>query len=128
ALPTMPVSGLPPLYIVLGAALGLAVVTVAVIWHQLRKSREETTSMLIEHGMTDMRIAEAEIVREIREMNEFTITDLMQKTGASKTQVWRTVHRLMEEELVEPTEQVKPPAGGDGSRGKPSVVYRYVGK
>lgn len=126
-MPTVPTAGVPPLYLMLGAALGLVVVTVAVVWHRLQKSRLETTSLLIEHGMKDMRIAEAEITREIRDMTEFTIPDLMQKTGASKTAVWRTVQRLMEKGLVQPTEQKMPPISG-GGRGKPSAVYRYVGK
>ena len=126
-MPTVPTAGIPSLYLVLGAALGLVVVTVAVVWHHLQKSRLETTSMLIEHGMKDMRIAEAEITREIRDMTEFTIPDLMQRTGASKTAVWRTVQKLMEKNLVQPTEQKMPPISG-GGRGKPSAVYRYVGK
>jgi predicted transcriptional regulator len=126
-MPTVPTAGIPSLYLVLGAALGLVMVTVGVVWYRLQRSREETTSMLIEHGMKGMRIVEAEVTREIRELGEFTITELMQRTGSSKTIVWRTVHKLMENGLVEPTEQVKPPVSGLG-RGKPSLIYKYVGK
>lgn len=84
--------------------------------------------MLIEHDPPDMKISEVEVVREIMDMGEFTILDLIQRTGASNVGVWRTVQKLIEKGLVQPTEQVKPPAGGLGSRGKPSTVYRYVGE
>jgi predicted transcriptional regulator len=119
--------GIPPPYVVLAATLGLVIATVAAVFYRLQKSREETTSLLIDHGLTDMRIAEEEIVREIRGMKEFTIPDLMQKTGAHKTMVRRTVHKLMENNLVQQTGYTKRTAGGLGGRGKPSTVYKYVG-
>lgn len=71
-----------------------------------------------------MRLQEVDIFREIREKKEFNIPELMQKTGASKTVVWRTVQKLIKKGLVKPTGEVKLPAAG---RGKPSAVYKYVG-
>lgn len=123
-LPTMPTAGEIPMWVIAAAALALVIAMTAVIWRYLRESRGETTSVLIEHGLPRMRIDEVEVVREIRGMKEFTIPDIMQRTGSSKVLVWRTVQKLMEKGLVEPTEEVKPPAAG---RGKPSMVFKYVG-
>ena len=71
-----------------------------------------------------MRIKEVEIFREIRDMKEFTIPELMRETGVSKTVAWYTVQKLMKKGLVQPTGDVKLPAA---KRGKPSTVYEYVG-
>ena len=108
------------------AVLGVAVAAAAsAAWIYLRQSRGEATSVLIEHGLSSMRIQEVDIFREIRGHKEFTIPELMRETGASKTVAWRTVQKLMEKGLVRPTGEAKPPAAG---RGKPSTVYRYVGE
>ncbi len=127
-LPTQPFGGIPPIGLVIGALVAIAAVTVGIVWYRIRQAREETTSMLIDHGMSDMRISEAEITREIREVKEFTIPDIMLRSGASKTEVWRTVQKLMKNNLVQQTDQTRPAAGGLGGRGKPSTVYRYVGE
>lgn len=52
----------------------------------------------------------------------------MKETRASKITVWRTVQKLVEQGLVQQTEQTKLAANGMGGRGKPSRVYKYVGK
>jgi hypothetical protein len=74
-----------------------------------------------------MRITEVELAREMRDMREFTISDLMRRTGAPKTLTRRTVLKLIEKGLVVDTGRFIPAAGGLGGRGKPARVYRYVG-
>jgi predicted transcriptional regulator len=62
------------------------------------------------------------------ELKEFTIPQLIKETRASKLTVWRTVQKLVEQGLVQSTEQTRLAANGLGGRGKPSRVYRYIGK
>ena len=52
----------------------------------------------------------------------------MKETRASKITVWRTVQKLVKQGLVQQTDQTKLAANGMGGRGKPSHIYKYVGK
>jgi parallel beta-helix repeat protein len=107
------------------AVVGVALVAaVSAVWVGLRRSRGKATSELIEHGLSNMRIQEIDIFREIRAQKEFTIPDIINKTGASTIVAWRTVQKLIAKGLVKPTGETRPTAAG---RGKPSIVYRYVG-
>lgn len=74
-----------------------------------------------------MTVKDVEIVGHIMELKEFTIPQLMKRTNTSKITVWRTVQKLVKQELVQPTEQTRLAANGLGGRGKPSRVYKYVG-
>jgi uncharacterized membrane protein len=118
------VEGGIPLIAVILAVLGVSAAAAASsAWIYLQRTRGEATSELIEHGLSNMKIQEVDMFRKIRSRKEFTIPELMQKTGASMTVVWRTVQKLIKKGLVQPTEGVKVPAAG---RGKPSTVYKYV--
>jgi predicted secreted protein len=119
------VEGGIPLIAVILAVLGVSAAAAASsAWIYLQRTRGEATSKLIEHGLSSMSLQEADIFREIRERKEFSISELMSQTGASKTVAWRTVQKLIKKGLVQPTEGVKVSAAG---RGKPSTVYKYVG-
>ena len=119
---TPPAEGIPigAVLAVAGAVL-VAIVSAAVL--HLRQARGDATSELIKHGLSSMSIQDADIFREIREHKEFTIPELMQKTGATKTVASYTIQKLIKKGLVKPTGEVKLPEAG---RGKPSRVYRYV--
>lgn len=88
-------------------------------WRQenshLKKIKEEMKKLELKHAT----------FREIRNRKEFTIPELMHKTGVSTLVTWRTVQKLIKKGLVRPTGKVKPAEAG---RGKPSVVYKYVGE
>lgn len=120
---TPPAEGIPIAALLAIAGLALTVFIAAVLIGH-RHARGEATSELIEHGLSSMRLQEVDIFREIRDMGEFTVPELVHKTGASNILAWRAVQKLIEKGLVQPTGDVKPPAAG---RGKPSTVYRYVG-
>jgi uncharacterized membrane protein len=122
---TPQVGGGIPLIAVILAVLGVSAAAAASsAWIYLQRTRGEATSKLIEHGLHNMSLQEADIFRVIKKQKKFTIPDLMRQTGASKTVTWRTVQKLIKKGLVQPTEDVKAPAAG---RGKPSTVYKYVG-
>ena len=112
----------------IAATIGIAmsVVTLAV-WAGYRQMWGDATSTLLEQGLNDMTVRDVEIVGYIMELGEFTISELMKMTKASKITVWRTVQKLAEKGLVQQTEKTKLAANGLGGRGKPSCVYRYVG-
>jgi hypothetical protein len=107
------------------AAISLIAVA---IWVGYRQAWGDATSTLLERGLHNMTVRDVEIVGYIMQKEEFTIPELMKLSKASKITVWRTVQRLVEQGLVEPTDQTRPAANGLGGRGKPSQVYRYVGK
>lgn len=113
----------------IAATIGIAmsVVTLAV-WAGYRHMWGGAASTLLEHGLHDMTVRDVEIVGYIMELREFTIPELMKMTKASKITVWRTVQKLLEKGLVEQAEKTKLAANGLGGRGKPSNIYRYVGK
>jgi len=119
-----PVNALP-LAATLGAGVGLLAVA---IWVGYRQAWGEATSTLLEHGLHDMTVRDVEIVGYIMERGEFTIPELMKLCNASKITVWRTVQRLVVKGLVEPTDKTRLSSNGLGGRGKPSRIYRYVGK
>ncbi len=75
-----------------------------------------------------MTVRDVEIVGYIMELGEFTLPELMRRTRASKITVWRTVQKLVEKGLVQLTEKTALTANGLGGRGKPSRIYKYVGK
>lgn len=87
--------------------------------------RGNATSKLLEEGLEGLTVRDVEIFSQIMKMGEFTIPELMRKTETSKVTTWRTVKKLVEEELVEETDEKKPPSRGLGGRGKPSKVYRF---
>jgi predicted transcriptional regulator len=113
-----------PLAAILAVAGVALLVAVSAAWVGLRKSRDEVTSELVEHGLHGMSLQEADIFRVIKERKEFTIVYLMHETGASKTIARRTIQKLIKKGLVQPTEKTIEPVAG---RGKPSTVYKYVG-
>jgi len=121
---TKPIDALP-----IAASIGIAMGVVALaVWAGYRQMWGGATSTLLEHGLHDMTVRDVEIVGHIMELKEFTIPELMKLTKTSKVTVWRTVQKLVERGLVKPTEQTKLAANGLGGRGKPSHVYKYVGK
>ncbi len=121
---TKPINALP-----IAASIGIAMGVVALaVWAGYRQMWGGATSTLLEHGLHDMTVRDVEIVGHIMELKEFTIPELMKLTKTSKVTVWRTVQKLVERGLVKPTEQTKLAANGLGGRGKPSHVYKYVGK
>jgi len=113
----------------IAASISIAVGLVAVaIWLGYRQSWGEATSTLLERGLHDMTVRDVEIVGYIMEKEKFTIPELMKLSNASKITVWRTVQKLVANGLVEETAGTKLAANGLGGRGKPSRIYRYVGK
>jgi hypothetical protein len=121
---TKPIDALP-----IAASIGIAMgVVVLAVWAGYRQMWGGATSTLLEHGLHDMTVRDVEIVGHIMELKEFTIPELMKLTKVSKITVWRTVQKLVEQGLVQLTERTKLAANGLGGRGKPSRVYRYVGK
>lgn len=121
---TKPIDALP-----IAASIGIAMgVVVLAVWAGYRQMWGGAASTLLEHGLHDMTVRDVEIVGHIMELKEFTIPELMKLTKTSKVTVWRTVQKLVERGLVRPTEQTKLAANGLGGRGKPSHVYKYVGK
>ena len=121
---TKPVNAWP---IATGIGISMGVIVFAV-WVGYQEMRGSATSTLLEHGLHDMTVRDVEIVGHIMKLEEFTIPELMKLTNASKITIWRTVQKLVEQGLVQPTDQTKLAANGRGGRGKPSRVYRYVGK
>jgi uncharacterized membrane protein len=117
-----------PIWVMAALAAALAVGLIAAVWIGLQRARGDAVSVLVNHGLNNMRIVEIEIVRVMRGAREFTIPELMRRTGASKTLAWCTVQKLMKKGLVRPTDLTRPASGGLGGRGKPSRVYRYVGE
>lgn len=114
-----------PLAATLGASVGILAVA---IWVGYRQAWGEATSTLLEHGLHDMTVRDVEIVGHIMERGEFTIPELMKLSNASKITVWRTVQRLVQKGLVVQTDKTRLSSNGLGGRGKPSRIYRYVGK
>ncbi|MGC8816955.1 MAG: MarR family transcriptional regulator [Candidatus Hadarchaeum sp.] len=114
-----------PLAATLGVGAGLLAVA---IWVGYRQAWGEAASTLIEHGLHDMTVRDVEIVGYIMERGEFTIPELMKLSSASKITVWRTVQRLVKKGLVVQTDRTRLSSNGLGGRGKPSRIYRYVGK
>lgn len=112
----------------IAASIGISMGLVALaVWVGYRRMWGDAASTLLEHGLHDMTVRDVEIVGQIMELKEFTIPQLMKETRASKPTVWRTVQKLVEQGLVQPTEQTRLAANGLGGRGKPSHVYKYVG-
>jgi predicted transcriptional regulator len=121
---TKPINAWP-----IAAGIGISMgVMVFAVWAGYREMRGSATSTLLEHGLHDMTVRDVEIVGHIMKLGEFTIPELMKLTKTSKITIWRTVQKLVEQGLVQSTEETKLAANGLGGRGKPSRVYRYVGK
>lgn len=114
-----------PIATSIGIAMG---VMVFAVWVGYQEMRGSATSTLLEHGLHDMTVRDVEIVGHIMKLEEFTIPELIKLTKTSKITIWRTVQKLVEQGLVQPTEQTRLAANGRGGRGKPSRIYRYVGK
>ena len=113
----------------IAASVGIAMgVIVFAVWVGYRQIWGEATSALLEMGLHGMTVKDVEIVGHIMELKEFTIPQLMKRTNTSKITVWRTVQKLVERGLVQPTEQTKLASNGLGGRGKPSRVYKYTGE
>jgi hypothetical protein len=121
---TNPINALP-----IAASIGIAMSLIVFgVWVGYRRLWGDATSTLVDHGLQDMTVRDVEIVGEMIEMKEFTIPELMGRTHTSKLRVWRIVQKLTQRGIVKSTEKTKPAAGGLGGRGKPSIVYEYVGK
>lgn len=109
-------------------SISIAVIISTIIGAGLLTKQElrgDAASKLLEEGLENLTVRDLEIFSQILRMGEFTIPELMQKTGTSKVTTWRTVKKLVEEGLVEETDEKKPPSKGLGGRGKPSKVYRF---
>ena len=120
---TKPIDALP-----IAASIGIVMGVVAfAVWVGYRQRWGDATSTLIEHGLHDMTVRDIEIVGRAMELKEFTVPELVKLTKASKITVWRTVQKLVEQGLVQPTKQTRLAANGLGGRGKPSIIYKYVG-
>ena len=113
----------------LSASLGIATgVIVLAVWVGYRRAWGDITTTFVEQGLHDMTLRDIEIAGYARESGEFTIPQLMKLAKASKLTVWRSIQKLIEKGLVQPTDQTRPSANGLGGRGKPSRVYRYLGR
>lgn len=88
--------------------------------------RGNATGRLLEEGLENLTIRDAEIFSHIMKMDEFTIPQLMKRTSTSKVTTWRTVKKLEDEGLVRETNRTRAPSRGLGGRGKPSKVYEYI--
>ncbi len=104
--------------VIISAILGAGLLT-------KQELRGTATSKLLEEGLEKLTVRDVEIFSQIMRMEEFTIPELMRKTETSKVTTWRTVKKLVEEGLVEETDEKKPPSRGLGGRGKPSKVYKF---
>ena len=113
-----------PISASIGVATGFMVFAV---WIGYKRMWGDAASTLLEQGLHDMTVRDVEIVGQIMDLKEFTIPELVRRTGASKITVWRTVQKLIEQGLIQPIEQTRPAANGLGGRGKPSRIYKYVG-
>jgi len=113
-----------PISASIGIAMGFMVLAV---WIGYRRMWGDAATTLLEQGLHDMTVRDVEIVGQIMDLKEFTIPELVRRTHVSKITVWRTVQKLIKQELVKPIEQTKPAANGLGGRGKPSRVYKYIG-
>lgn len=121
---TKPINALP-----IAASIGIAMSLIVFgVWVGYRRLWGDATSTLVDHGLQDMTVRDVEIFGEMIEMKEFTIPELMGRTHTSKLRVWRIVQKLAQRGIVKSTGKTKPAAGGLGGRGKPSIVYEYVGK
>lgn len=119
-----PVAVLP-----IAVSIGIAMCfMVAAVWIGYRRMWGDAASTLLEQGLHNMTVRDVEIVGQIMDLKEFTIPELMRRTHVSKITAWRTVQKLIERGLVEPTERTKLAANGLGGRGKPSRVYKYIGE
>lgn len=114
-----------PFAAVLSVAVGIAAIS---IWIGYRQAWGDATSLLIERGLHDLSVRDIELVGYMMQKEEFTIPELMKLTKAPKLKVWRVIQKLVEEGLVEPTDRTRLAANGLGGRGRPSRVYRYIGK
>lgn len=120
---TKPINALP-----IAAGIGILMSLVVFgVWVGYRRTWGDATSTLLEHGLHDMTVRDVEIVGQVMELKEFTIPQLIKETRASKLTVWRTVQKLVKHGIVRPTDKTKPAANGLGGRGKPSIIYKYVG-
>jgi len=121
---TIPINAWP-----IATSIGIAMgVMVFAVWVGYQEMRGSATSALLEYGLHDMTVRDVEIVGHIMKLEEFTIPELMKLTKTSKITIWRTVKKLVEQKLVQPTEQTKLASNGLGGRGKPSRIYKYIGK
>jgi predicted transcriptional regulator len=100
---------------------------VLAVWVGYRRVWGDATSTLLKHGLHDMTVRDVGIVGQIMNLKEFTVPELMKLTKTSKITVWRTVQKLVERGLVQPTPKTRLAANGLGGRGKPSRVYKYIG-
>lgn len=107
-------------------------ITAAAIFVAAILTRQElrgtATSKLLEEGLENLTVRDAEIFSQIMKMEEFTIPQLMKKTKTPKVATWRTVKKLKQEGLVKETERTRAPSQGLGGRGKPSKVYEFTGE
>lgn len=117
---------LVPFSISLGAVASLIFVGITSL--RKREIRGDATSILLEEGLENLSIRDAEIFSQIIRMGEFTIPQLKKRTETSKVTTWRTVKKFVEEGLVKETDRKRAPSRGLGGRGKPSQVYEYVGR
>lgn len=117
----------PPIYPI-SATLGIAVSLIfGAVWLSRQEAMGNATTVLLEKGLENMSVRDAEIVGEIMRKKEFTIPELMEKAGTSKITTWRTVKKLVDKGLVKETERTRKPSRGLGGRGKPSKIYEYTG-
>lgn len=117
---------LVPFSVSLGAVASLIFVGITSL--RKREIRGDATSILLEEGLENLSIRDAEIFSQIMRMGEFTIPQLKKRTETSKVTTWRTVKKFVEEGLVRKTDRKRAPSRGLGGRGKPSQVYEYVGR
>lgn len=122
---TKPIDVLP-ISSIIGVTAGL--ICISAVWVRHRYPWGDAITTLFEHDLTNMTIRDVKIFGEIMELEEFTIPQLMKQTKSSKITVWRALQKLIERGLVQPTEKSIPSSNGLGGRGKPSRIYRYVGK
>ncbi|KXA96645.1 hypothetical protein AKJ38_02910 [candidate division MSBL1 archaeon SCGC-AAA259I14] len=110
-----------------GASMSVTIVAAlgAVYFFKRKGSRGDDlplSSFLLEQGLEDMTIKDAEIFRKILSEKRFTVPEIAEGAPVSRNSVRRLVNKLEENELVEQAGEEKSPGG----RGKPRKVYRLA--
>lgn len=123
--PTPTEPSLPNLpYLSLGAGLGAFIITI-VTWEVSKKVRGEAASVLLSEGPERGTVKDVEMVAHMIEREKFTVPEISEEVGITKSTVWRLVDKLNDLGLVEDTGEKR---NSNATRGRPSKVYRYTGK
>jgi len=105
----------------IGIAMGLIALA---SWQGSQSMKKDPAELLLDEGLENMTVKDLVIVRRLIQKEEFTIPQLVKNSPVSRSSIWRLVKKLDEKGLIEEKNESEMP---DGTRGKPSKVYRFVG-